>query len=220
MAAPKKDAKPKDNDEKVAAPEANAEAKQKKKKLFMMIGLGLLLVVISVGATVGALKFLSPKSSDVEHETVDGAEQSEEHASSDESNSDDKSKADELKLPAVYYALKPNFTVNFDVNGRQRFLQTELTAVYRNPEVLHFLELHMPDLRNGLVMLLSSQSFDELQTVDGKEKLRADALKIVQDILIKEQLKVAAADKEKSKDKKKKVLPNIEQILFTHFVMQ
>lgn len=211
MAAAKKDAKPKDEDEKTAAPEVSEEAKKKKKKRLMIIGLIVVVLGISIGATVLAIKLLSAKSTPSEEDiaTSESAEGSEE----DDSEEDAKP-----TLPAIYYALKPNFTVNFDVNGRQRFLQAELTLMYRDPEILHFLELHMPDVRNGLVMLLSSQLFDDLQTLEGKEKLRAAALKTVQDILTKEQLRTAAADKEKTKTPKN--IPNIEQVLFTHFVMQ
>jgi len=201
MAAGKKD------DKKAgAAPEGDAlEAKQKKKKLFMMIGLAVLLVVISVGATIGALKFLSPQPKSAE---VASEDSSSEHAAAGSE--------------AIYYALKPNFTVNFDVNGRQRFLQTELTFMYRDQKLLKILELHMPELRNSLVLLLSSQVFDELQTLEGKEKLRAAALEEVQDIIYKEQKAALAkmSAKEREKEKSNGEPANVEQVLFTQFVMQ
>jgi len=215
MAAPgKKEDKKRDQDEEAAPPVDNA-AKQKRKKLLMFIGLAVLLVFISVGATFFIVsKMLHKQSAESDDEEV--AEASEEAAP---------------VLPAVYYPLKPNFTVNYDVNGRQRFLQTELTLMYRDEAVLKVLETHMPEVRNGLVMLLSNQTFDELQTADGKEKLRAMALKTVQDIIAKETAanekpKDKDKEKEKEKDKKKekeavkKPSPNIEQVLFTQFVMQ
>lgn len=200
MAAGKKD----DKDDK-AADGAADEAKKKKKKLFMFIGLGVLLVLISAGAGVGISKMMDSK-----------------HArEGDEATAE---ASETVAAPAIYYPLKPNFTVNFDVNGRQRFLQTELTLMYRDPDVVKTLELHMPAVRNGLVMLLSSQIFDELQTVEGKEKLRAAALKTVQEIIAKEESATAEKGKEKDdkkdKDKEKKPQPNIEQVLFTQFVMQ
>jgi len=201
MAAGKKD----DKDDK-AADGAADEAKKKKKKLFMFIGLAVLLVLISVGATFFIVsKMMAPKHAEEGDESAAEASET-------------------VAAPAIYYPLKPNFTVNFDVNGRQRFLQTELTLMYRDPDVLKTLELHMPAVRNGLVMLLSSQVFDELQTVEGKEKLRAAALKTVQEIIAKEESATAEKGKEKDdkkdKDKEKKPQPNIEQVLFTQFVMQ
>lgn len=205
MAADKKDSKK-------AAPAAAGEVdegKQKKKKLMIMIGAGLLLVLMSVGGTVGALKFFSP------------------HAKTDEASASPAPAAD-LPTPeraAIYYALKPNFTVNYDVNGRQRFLQTELTFTYRDPALLPTLELHMPAVRNALVLLLSSQNFDDLQTAEGKENLRIDALETVQEILDQEQLNAMMRMPKKEREKFEKEhggdeIPNIEQVLFTNFVMQ
>ncbi|MET0355315.1 MAG: flagellar basal body-associated FliL family protein [Cellvibrio sp.] len=221
MAAGKKDEKAdKEKDQAPADDAAVAEAKKKKKKLFMFIGLAILLVLISVGATFFIVSKMMAKNSDSEEE----AESSE-------------AVEEVVAAPAIYYPLKPNFTVNYDVNGRQRFLQAELTLMYRDPAVLKTLELHMPAVRNGLVMLLSSQVFDELQTVEGKEKLRASALTTIQELINKEAAAAAEKSKEKdgesedeeeekkgkskSKDKKAKPPePNIEQVLFTQFVMQ
>ena len=223
MAAGKKDDKAdKDKEQAPADDAAVAEAKKKKKKLFMFIGLAILLVFISVGATFFIVsKMMGSK-----------------HADADDEATAEVSEAEEVAAPIIYYPLKPNFTVNYDVNGRQRFLQVELTLTYRNPEVLKTLELHMPAVRNGLVMLLSSQVFEELQTVEGKEKLRAAALASVQDIINKETAALAAKSKDKkeededeekdtkkSKGKNKETkapppAPNIEQVLFTQFVMQ
>ncbi|GGY68425.1 flagellar basal body-associated protein FliL [Cellvibrio zantedeschiae] len=208
MAAGKKEDKDDKADQQVDA--AAAEAKKKKKKLFMFIGIAVLLVLISVGATFFIVsKMMGSKHSGDEQEAA--AESSE---------------AAEVVAPAVYYPLKPNFTVNYDVNGRQRFLQAELTLMYRDPAVVKTLELHMPAVRNGLVMLLSSQVFEELQTAEGKEKLRAAALQTVQDIIAKEEAagaekaKESEEEEDEEKSAEKKSSPNIEQVLFTQFVMQ
>lgn len=225
MAAGKKEDK---DDKAEAGDEAVLEAKKKKKKLFMFVGLAVLLVLISVGATFFVVsKMMGSKHSGDSDDEVSESSESAESA---------------VVAPAIYYPLKPNFTVNYDVNGRQRFLQAELTLMYRDESVVKTLELHMPAVRNGLVMLFSSQVFEELQTPEGKEKLRAAALKTVQDIIAKEE--TAVADKEKAKDadeddkedaeksskkdskkdkeklKDQKPQPNVEQILFTQFVMQ
>ncbi|HWV16693.1 MAG TPA: flagellar basal body-associated FliL family protein [Cellvibrio sp.] len=191
-------------DKKAKAPEG--EASGSKKKLIMIIGIAVLLVVVSVGGTIGALKFLSPAKS---------SEEAEEETASSEHGAE---------AAAIYYPLKPNFTVNYDVNGRQRFLQTELTFMYRDPGLLKTLELHMPAVRNSLVLLLSSQVFDDLQTVEGKEKLREAALEAVQEILAKEQedayARMSAKEKEAFKKEHGRDGANIEQVLFTNFVMQ
>lgn len=204
MAAGKKDEKP-SKDDKPAADGAPDEAKQKKKKLFMFIGLGVLLVAISVGATFFVVSKMM------------GGEKS-----SDDADAPSET-VEEVAKPAIYFPLK-TFTVNYDVNGRQRFLQAELTLMYRDEAVLKTLELHMPALRNSLVMLLSRQVFDELQTLEGKEKLRTEALTEIQNIIAKEAAAAAEkSDHEEEKDKKGKAKlpePNVEQVLFTQFVVQ
>src|SRR5690606_14770034 len=73
---------------------------------------------------------------------------------------------------AIYYPLNPEFISNYDVRGRQRFLKVEMTLMLRETDVISAIELHMPALRNALVMLLRGQVYEELQTPEGKELLR------------------------------------------------
>ena len=175
--------------------DANADAKKKKKKLFLIIGLAVLLIVISIGGTVVALKVLAPP-------PPAGAAAEAERAAS-------------TLLPAIYYEMTPNFTINFNVNGRQRYLQAAITLMYRDPLLEELLKLHMPAIRNGLVMLLSAKNFDELQTSEGKEALRAEALEIIRGQLQKEQEALVARG-----DSEEVSAANVEQVLFTNFVMQ
>lgn len=111
--------------------------------------------------------------------------------------------AADVKKPAIYYALSPAFVVNFAVSGRQRFLQTDISLLLRDTDVSAALEFHMPVIRNALVMLFSAQDFETLQTPEGKEALREQALTTVQTVLQKEIGKTG-----------------VEQVLFTSFVMQ
>ncbi len=171
----------------------NADSGQKKKKLLLLIGVAVTLVIISVGSTVVALKMLSPST----------PESHGEHA------------AVPTLAPAVYFEMTPNFTINFTVNGRQRYLQAAITLMYRDPGLDSLLSLHMPAIRNGLVMLFSSKNFDELQTPEGKEQLKAEALVIIQTLLQKEQSALVASGATKGVS-----LANVEQVLFTNFVMQ
>lgn len=184
-----------------AAPKAkndavSVDAAPKKKKLFLMIGIAVALIAVSIGGTVVALKVLSPAPE--AGKTADA----EEHAKVD-------------LAPAIYYEMTPNFTINFNVNGRQRYLQAAITLMYRDPLLNELLKLHMPAIRNGLVMLLSAKNFDELQTSEGKEKLREEALEIIRSHVQKEQEALGAAGKSG-----KTSSANVEQVLFTNFVMQ
>lgn len=183
-----------------AAPKPKKEAgpaeSGSKKKLFMMIGIAVALIAISIGGTVVALKMLSPPPPEGEAVAAAGP-------------------AVSPLAPAMYFEMTPNFTINFNVNGRQRYLQASISLLYRDPLLEPLLKLHMPAIRNGLVMLLSAQDFEALQTVEGKETLREEALGIIQSQLQKERDALVASGAGE------KVSPaNVEQVLFTHFVMQ
>lgn len=222
-ADPKKaKAKAVDKDEDADNPDQTAdEGKAKKKKLFIMIGVAVLLMTISIGGTLLAVKLLSSDTQkDVAEESAD-----------DEDEEEETEDVGIQSAPAIYYTMTPNFTVNFSVDGRQRYLQAEITLMYRNPEVDSLLLLHMPAIRNQLVMLLSTKSFDELQNPDSREKLKVESLQAIQSILDKENAALKQKNKtdedeeededEEDADKTEKENPLvIEQVLFTRFVMQ
>ena len=93
--------------------------------------------------------------------------------------------------------------VNFNQNGRQRYMQVSITLLARNQGDLDALKVHMPVIRNNLVMLFSGQTFDSLATPIGQEMLRQKATASVQEVAQKEVGKVV-----------------VEQLLFTNFVLQ
>lgn len=107
------------------------------------------------------------------------------------------------KASAIYYPLKPEFITNYTVHGRQRFIKVDMTLMLRDNSVVPALELHMPALRNAIIMLLRGQVYEELQTPEGKELLRQHSLVAVQEVLEAEIGR-----------------PGVEQVLFTNFVMQ
>ncbi len=105
--------------------------------------------------------------------------------------------------PAIYFDFKPPFIVNFQANGRQRFVQVSLSIMTRNSAVVDALQKHMPLIRNNLLMVLSAQDFEALRTPEGKETLRQLVLEELQKIMTEETGE-----------------PGVEQVLFTNFVMQ
>ena len=108
-----------------------------------------------------------------------------------------------VKQPAIFEPMLPAFVANFNQNGRQRYLQVSITLLARNQADLDALTVHMPVIRNNLVMLFSAQPFDTLATPVGQEMLRQKVTASVQEV----------AQKEVGK-------PVIEQVLFTNFVLQ
>lgn len=108
-----------------------------------------------------------------------------------------------VKLPALYEPMAPAFVVNFNANGRQRYMQVSVTLQARDPADLKALMVHIPVIRNNLVMLFSGQAFDDLATPVGQEILRQKTTASVQEVAQKELGKVV-----------------IDQALFTNFVLQ
>lgn len=112
--------------------------------------------------------------------------------------------AKEEKMPAIYQPLEPAFVVNFKDRGRTRFLQVEVQVMARDKKVIDELNKHMPVIRNDLLLLLSSQTAETLQTAEGKEALRQNALQSINKFM------------EEQSGKK----DEIEALYFTSFVMQ
>jgi flagellar FliL protein len=181
--------------------EAEAAAKAKKKKLMIIGGAVVLVLAIIAGALAFFLGGKKPAEG-AEGEKTEQTEQAEGEAAEGE-----EPKLDENGNPIVptveYHTFKPPFVVNFFVAGKQRYLQISLTAVVREPGVIDAVMLHTPLIRNKLVMLISGESLDELQTLEGKKQLQEKMLKAVQEIMQQEIKK-----------------PGVENILYESFVIQ
>ncbi|MCD5979273.1 Flagellar basal body-associated protein [Pseudomonas savastanoi pv. glycinea] len=153
-----------------------------KLKLIIIVVVALLLAVgLSVGATWFFMHSSEPK---VDPAAVAAADPNAKH-------------------PAIFEALTPAFVVNFNSNGRQRYMQVSITMLARNQADLDALKVHMPVIRNNLVMLFSGIPFDSLASPVGQEMLRQKATASVQEVAQKELGKTV-----------------IEQLLFTNFVLQ
>ena len=162
-----------------------------KKKLVLLSLLGVVgLAAVGGGAyfAMGMLAGGADGEADVEGEQV--AEYQEPAAAQD-------------KGPPIYFDMEPPITVNFQREGRARFLQVSMSVMAREERAIEDLEQHMPVVRNNLNMLFSSQDPQALNTRDGKENLRDETLSEVQKVL-----------------KRETGSPGVENVFFTSFVMQ
>lgn len=160
-------------------------AGKSKLKLIIIIVVAL---VLAIGVSVGATWFFLGKG-DKKDDTK------EEHAAAEA--------AAPVKKQAIYEAMVPAFVVNFTYQGRQRYMQVSVALMARDQAEMDALKVHMPVLRNRLVMLFSGQDFGTLITPVGKEMLRQQATATVQELAQKETGKLV-----------------IEQLLFTNLVLQ
>jgi flagellar FliL protein len=111
---------------------------------------------------------------------------------------------DAEKTPALYVALDPPFVVNFEAEQLVRFLQVTVQVMSRDPATVELIKTSDPVVRNDLLLLLGTQSYQTISSREGKEKLRLQALEAVRKVVTS-----AGGKPEK-----------VEAIYFTSFVMQ
>ncbi|HMN44425.1 MAG TPA: flagellar basal body-associated FliL family protein [Povalibacter sp.] len=162
--------------EAVAAP-----APRSGSKMFMVI----LVAVLAAGAAGTGVYFMTGKKGD-------------------EATADAEHKQAKAKLPPTYVKLDPPFVSNFESRGAMRFLQVSVEVMTRDVVVADLVKQHDPMVRNDLLMLFGTQTYDTISTAEGKEQLRTKALEAVRNVITTQ-----GGDGAK-----------VEQLYFTSFVMQ
>ena len=84
--------------------------------------------------------------------------------------------------PPAYVSLEP-FIVNVSDGSRVRHMQVTTQLKLSSSNLQKFIEEHNPAIRHEMVMLLSDQAVAEVRTVQGKEKLRSEALTALQTVM-------------------------------------
>lgn len=178
-----------DNIEAEEADEANEAKSGGIKKIIIIAVLGIILV----GAGAGGALFL-----------LGGGD--EEMMDAEEIIADEEKEEKDVMIEdaaAIYLDLHPAFVANFTGDSKKKYMQVYMVALAKEQESIDKLEMHMPAVRNNILMALSRKTSEDVATVDGKEKLRKEVLEVVRDTMIE---KVGKAD--------------IEDLYFTKFVAQ
>ncbi len=106
--------------------------------------------------------------------------------------------------PAIYVPLDPPFVTNFEAEQAVRFLQITVQVMTHEPATAELVKSNDPVIRNDLLLLFANQKYADISTREGKERLRAQALEAVRNVV--------NANGGKGE--------RIEAIYFTSFVMQ
>ena len=86
--------------------------------------------------------------------------------------------------PALYTSLHPPIVVNFkDEVGDSHFMQITMEVMSRDQGVINSVREHTAAIRNGLILLYSDAVYEEVTTNEGKEKMLADGLAKVQEVM-------------------------------------
>jgi len=108
-----------------------------------------------------------------------------------------------LLKTAVYVPLQPPFVVNYGGKGRLKYLRAELSVRVSDSQAANSVRHHLPYIRNQLVLLFSRQNEEKVNSMEGRENLRKEALAAVQKVVLDED-----------------ELEGIEDLFFTNFVVQ
>lgn len=104
----------------------------------------------------------------------------------------------------VYVDITPSFITNYDEGARLKYLKTSVSLkIFADSEEM--VRHHLPSIKNGLIILFSSQAEENLTSTVGRETLRREALNEVRRIM---------ATLEVAGDR------NIDDLYFTNFVIQ
>ena len=106
---------------------------------------------------------------------------------------------------AQYVHLQPAFVVNYGENttGRMKYIRTDVALRVIGAEAAGKVNHHQAFIRNQLVLLLSQQLEETVNSAQGREKLRVVALEEIRALLTK------------LEDK-----PYVEDLYFQNFVAQ
>lgn len=159
---------------------------KKKGKLFIIIIAVVVLVLAAV--SVAAVFFLTSKSSAQKKATSTQGEAADAEDGKHEDESPIYEKLDQL-------------TVN--LSDQQSYLQADVQLILADTKIQEKLKLHMPEVRDALIRLLSSKTAEELAQADGKAKLAEEVQKSVNDVL-----------------EVKKSSKGVKKVLFVNFIIQ
>jgi flagellar protein FliL len=104
--------------------------------------------------------------------------------------------------PSLYYAIDPPLVVNFEDGSAVRFLQISMEIMAHDEKAIESVQKNIPLIRNNLLLLMSNRNYQSMMSREGKDKFRQEALAEVRAV------------------QKKEGSPDVDDVLFTSFVVQ
>jgi flagellar FliL protein len=180
----------------------DVEGKGKKKSSKLKLIIILVMVLLLAGGGGGAAwYFLVMQKPDVAEMDADMEDVDEDVPATVKNKKKNKKKSS--NEPPIFTGLDPAFVVSFKDQSQARFMQLSVELMSRDQEVIDIVDSYKPMIRNNLLLLFSSQKFEEIVTREGKEKLLEQTLEEVNNTLYNE----AGID-------------GVEAVYFTAFVAQ
>jgi flagellar FliL protein len=181
---------------------AATPAKPKSKKLlFILIG-----VVVLALAGAGGAFFILKKNTAVDEDGEDTSQ----------SAKDDRAS----RSPPTFLPLDA-MVVNLADPGGNRLAQLGITLQVEDAKTAEAIKVYMPSIRNSILMLVSQRTSESMLQMEGKEKLSADIVREVSQVM---GFPVPASDKVDAENsdkpaKKKRVPSPLQAVLFSSFIV-
>lgn len=191
-----------------AAPAGDAPAKKGSKKLIIIIAVVLVLLLAGGGAAFFLMKKKAAE-----------AEGGEEAAAPAERFHPPEHKKDAHATPPVFVPLEP-FVVNLADREHERYAQIGLTLQVDDEKVAEEIKQYLPAIRNGILMVLSHKTSEELLQREGKEQLLADVMRETVRPLGIELDDESADTGSKKKRHRRPVYNPVQQVLIASFIIQ
>ncbi len=108
----------------------------------------------------------------------------------------DSTSADKDGVPQLaYFTLEPDLTTNFFTKGKDLgYIQVRIDIMVADPGDVAIIEHHQPLIRDTIVELLGKQTEDAIKSLAGREDIRKQLVKKINDILIAETGRPVIAD--------------------------
>lgn len=165
-------------EEEIKAGAEGGEEGKKKSGLIKLIIIGVVALAVLGGGGFAAYKFFFAKPA------ASPAGEGKAEAAKEEKKEEKKEAkgGKEGEKVAPPYSLEP-FIVNLADPGGKRYLKLTVSLDVKDEKLKKELDARMPQIRDSVLLLLSSKTFADISPVSGKIKLRNEVLKIINNTL-------------------------------------
>jgi flagellar FliL protein len=89
---------------------------------------------------------------------------------------------------AIYYAIPEPFTINFlnQSNQKARYLQIKVSLKSTDADAIDGAEQNLPMIQDALLDLFSEQTYEQADSVEGRQALQKTTLETIKNILKEE----------------------------------
>jgi len=95
----------------------------------------------------------------------------------------------------AYFTLEPDLTTNFYTKGKDLgYIQVRIDIMVADSKDIHIIEHNQPLIRDTIVELLGKQTEDTIKSLAGREDLRKNLVKKINDLLLPETGRTIVAD--------------------------